>query len=50
MAICENCKSENGTEELHLCSYSIEVYPPDDYEEKMCNCCEECTRECALST
>jgi len=40
---CENC-GINPAEALHPCPYDAELYEGD----KMCNCCTDCTIECAM--
>jgi hypothetical protein len=37
------CKCGNSGEEWHTCARKVELY--EDYEK--CNCCSECTAECA---
>ena len=41
--ICCKCRTIDSTEE-HTCPYKTEIH--DDFE-TMCNCCTDCTRECA---
>ena len=40
---CQNCEV-NAAELLHPCPYKSDVH---DDEETLCNCCKECTHECA---
>lgn len=40
---CESCNKNEGSE-LHTCPYNEDVC--DDHE-SLCNCCEDCTQECA---
>lgn len=40
---CKNC-SNNGTSE-HTCPFSEEIHGDD---KTMCNCCSNCTHECAM--
>lgn len=39
------CKHEDKKNGCHSCPYACEVQ--DDYDEEHCDCCEECTNECA---
>jgi hypothetical protein len=41
----EMCKcGRNPASEPHTCPYAADVH---DDEETLCNCCDECTQECA---
>lgn len=40
---CERCECMDGTDE-HTCPYACEI--GDDHE-TLCNCCAECTSQCA---
>ncbi len=42
---CQKCNFSEGTEKLHACPLQDDIYD-DDTEQ--CNCCEECTHECAM--
>ena len=39
--LCQSCGIGKATKELHLCPYAEVADRPD------CNCCDECTRQCA---
>lgn len=41
---CDNCTCNNNIEP-HTCPFTEEIY--DDYE-SLCNCCNECTYQCAM--
>ncbi len=41
--MCDKCHKVSGTEELHECPYSQELYGDD---EPSCNCCGACTQQC----
>lgn len=41
---CQNCE-KNESSLLHTCPYAEDI--GDDYE-TLCNCCEECTDNCAM--
>lgn len=40
---CQMCK-QNHAEELHSCPYAEDIN--GDYD-TLCNCCHECSRQCA---
>ena len=42
-----NCEKScgNSAEELHPCPYQAELY---DNNEDTCNCCDECSYQCAM--
>lgn len=42
--LCYRCKKEPGTENPHVCPFSQDLH--DDHSES-CNCCDDCTIECA---
>lgn len=42
---CTRCRNYNGTYETHGCPFDEEIN--GDYEER-CNCCPDCTHECAM--
>lgn len=39
---CPKC--DENEYDLHTCPFRVEI---DDDEETLCNCCEECTQDCA---
>lgn len=41
---CGRCE-KNQSRELHTCPYQIEINDNDKFE---CDCCEDCTSDCAL--
>lgn len=41
--LCERC-GKNPSSEPHLCPYDEEL----GSGKELCNCCEECTQECAM--
>jgi hypothetical protein len=41
---CRNLASED-----HTCPYNLELSDFPDQEAELCNCCDECTSECANS-
>jgi len=43
--ICGKCGSNEGSFELHSCPYACEIN--DDHSEN-CNCCENCSHQCAM--
>lgn len=43
---CGNCGKNGGTEELHSCPFSEEVYS-DSIEN--CNCCKDCCYQCSMN-
>lgn len=47
MEQCENCKSREGTEELHTCPYAEEI---NGDQESLCNCCAECQHNCYMDS
>lgn len=40
----DNCQNE-ATKEMHPCPYAQEIF---DDDEDVCNCCDNCTYECAM--
>ena len=42
--ICQDCGKPDGTKELHVCPYQSEI---NDIDEPICNCCGDCTDQCA---
>ena len=42
--LCERCKLSEARH-WHLCPYKMEI---NDDHESTCNCCDECTSECAM--
>lgn len=42
---CQGCNKMTGTEQLHSCPYASDI-GNDDSEH--CNCCPDCTHECAM--
>ena len=43
---CEggHCKGANDATAAHTCPFAEEI---NDDHESLCNCCDECTQECA---
>ena len=41
---CQTC-GENEAQEPHTCPYAEEIY---NDSETLCNCCDECSHECAM--
>ena len=41
---CQSCKKK-GSDDLHTCPFREEI---NDDSEILCNCCEDCTDECAM--
>jgi hypothetical protein len=44
-APCDKCRV-NDRLDFHECPYAVEIY--DDHEE-ICDCCDECTSQCAMN-
>lgn len=42
---CERCNENDAAKELHSCPFLSEVHGDD---ETLCDCCDECTHECAM--
>jgi hypothetical protein len=42
--MCSRC-GKNPAQELHSCPYAEEIN--DEHDPEYCDCCEECTQECA---
>lgn len=42
---CQSCGKEFDELPLHTCPFAEEIH---NDSEKMCNCCERCTHECAM--
>ncbi len=42
--LCQSCKKNQGTSELHPCPYAEDVH--NDFS-AMCNCCDECIQQCS---
>lgn len=42
---CENCRINKGTDELHTCPFSEEIW---NNHEADCNCCDDCSYQCAM--
>ncbi len=44
--LTQRCKScENAGRELHTCPFKSEI---NDDNETLCNCCDDCSHECAM--
>lgn len=41
---CQQCNINEG-KELHTCPFESEI---NDNEEIKCNCCDDCTTDCAM--
>ncbi len=47
----DKCTCGSGENDYHRCPYSDDIhneYELDDDEVTMCNCCPECTYQCAM--
>jgi len=42
---CQSCEKKEGNEE-HTCPFQAEINGDEEFK---CNCCEDCTEECALA-
>ena len=45
--LCESCRT-NEANDLHTCPYRLAKYcnGPDEIQDQLCNCCDECTALC----
>lgn len=41
---CESCGEKAG-KAMHSCPFRVEIH---DDEKTLCNCCDNCTHECAM--
>ena len=42
---CQSCENLTGTSELHSCPYQADINNDDS---EHCNCCNDCSHECAM--
>lgn len=41
--LCDHCQVDDA-EPMHECPYKVEIHQ----DGRECNCCKDCTRQCAL--